>query len=69
MAKKLNIKLEDVLEIYESIRIDCPKCGKRMTPLGDPPDDPYHYCWDCKLSIPMDSTNIDEPISQKKEEP
>lgn len=47
MSKKIKLNVEDVLEIFESARIDCPQCGKRMNML-----DEGHYCFDCKKSVP-----------------
>jgi tRNA(Ile2) C34 agmatinyltransferase TiaS len=53
--KKLHIELSEVMKIYESILVDCPKCGKKMTPLGDSCVDPYHYCFDCKIEVPWET--------------
>lgn len=47
MSKTINLDAKEVLKIFESARIDCPQCGKRMTMLDD-----YHYCFDCKISVP-----------------
>ena len=42
---KLNV--EKVLKTFESARIVCPRCGRRMNMLDD-----YHYCFNCKKSVP-----------------
>ena len=45
----MHANVYEALERYHAILKPCPQCGKNMTPLGDPPDDPYLYCWDCKI--------------------
>ena len=50
----MKLDLDSVIELYESIRIDCSECGRRMIPLGGGMIDPYHYCPDCKIKIPFD---------------
>ena len=64
MPNKLHIDLKSVLERYDAILKPCPKCGKDMTPLGDPPDEPYHYCFDCKLECDM--KGIEKLEAQKR---
>ena len=53
MSNQITLDVNEVLKIYNSILMKCPKCGENMTPLGDGGTDPYHHCFDCKLSIPM----------------
>ena len=51
---KLKINIDRVLERYDSILKPCPKCGELMTPLGDPPEEPYLWCFDCRISQPLE---------------
>lgn len=53
MSKKIVLDPDEVLEIFESVRIDCPECGKSMTPLGGGLTNPYHHCFDCDISVPF----------------
>jgi len=52
--KKLQINVKHVLERYNSICKPCPKCGRMMVPLGDPPDEPYLWCFVCKIEQPLE---------------
>lgn len=62
MVKNLNLDLGEVLGLYASVLRKCPDCGKPMIPLGDPPDEPQHYCPDCKTSYSMDNKEL-EPLT------
>lgn len=53
MSKQIKLDIKEVLKIYCDILRRCPKCNEVMYPLGDLGMEPYHYCFDCKLSIPM----------------
>ena len=62
MSKKIVLDSEEVLEVYDSVLIDCPECGKPMTPLGDGLTNPHHHCFDCDVSVPFGEVeDIDDP--------
>lgn len=54
MPNPIKIDVNSVLERYTNILKPCPECGEMMTPLGDPPMEPYFYCFKCKFECNME---------------